>query len=132
MARRARIPFFLDQNVPNSVRDVLVARGHDVELLRDNLATDTADPIVAQVRQAAGKVLVSHDKDFKAIAKRVNATQREYREALHRIALRCDEPDSARRIEEAMDFIEHEWAVSKKKRTPLNLEIRAQSLCTFR
>ena len=108
MAKRPCIPFFTDQCVPDSVGKVLSAAGHDVVRLRDCMATDSADQIVAIACAANARALITHDKDFRQIAKRLGATQREYRR-LHRIAFKCTEANSATRILAVLSLIELDW-----------------------
>jgi predicted nuclease of predicted toxin-antitoxin system len=47
MAERLRIKFFVDNCVPDSVGRVLQDAGHDVILLRESIAPDSPDLLVA-------------------------------------------------------------------------------------
>ena len=69
------IPFVTDQNVPDSVGNALLTAGHKVVRLRDVMATNTADPVVAVASADSGYVLISHDRDFRQIAKRLQVTR---------------------------------------------------------
>ena len=70
MAARAVIPFFTDNDVPDSVGDVIAAAGHKLTRLRDAMLTDSADPVVAAACREHGQVLVTHNwKDFRKILK---------------------------------------------------------------
>ena len=60
-----------------------------------------------------GAVLVSHDKDYKALAPRVAIGERQRFRKLSRIALTCSEPQAANRINEALSLIEHEWSAAQ-------------------
>lgn len=131
MADRPKIPFFTDQCVPDSVGNALVRAGHDLVRLRTCMATDTADPVIAVACSRNGQVLVSHDHDFRQIAKRLRITQRQYRLSLHRIDLRCSEPEGATRIIEALSLIEHEWLLVRDGR-PMVVEVRSQTIYTHR
>jgi predicted nuclease of predicted toxin-antitoxin system len=125
------IPFFTDQNVPDSVGLALIQAGHDVVRLRDVMDVTTVDPVIAAACAQNGHVLISHDGDFKQIAKRLLITQRDYRTLLHRIQMRCPEPDSAARIIDALPLIEFEWArlvVGK----PLVIDIAAACIRVWR
>lgn len=126
-----QIPFFTDQNVPDSVGNILIKAGHQVTRLRDVMLTTTADPIIAVACSQSGHVLVSHDNDFRQISKRLNITQRQYQQSLHRIHLACPEPNSAKRISEALSLIEAEWLLIKKGR-PMVIDLRDQSIRTTR
>jgi predicted nuclease of predicted toxin-antitoxin system len=132
MIRSAPIPFFTDQNVADSVGATITELSHDLTRLRTVLATDTQDPLVALACADGGHVLVSHDPDFKAIARRFGLTQREQRKHLHRIDLRCFEPLAAGRIREAMSLIESEWQIALSRNAPMVIEIREQSIRTNR
>ena len=127
----APIPFFTDQNVPDSVGQVLLAAGHEVTRLRDVMETSTADPIIAVACAQTGQVLVSHDTDFRHVSKRLRITQRQYRTSLHRIQLRCSEPLSAKRVSDALSLIEAEWLLRESDR-PMVIEINRLSIRTLR
>jgi predicted nuclease of predicted toxin-antitoxin system len=128
---RPPIPFFTDQNVPDSVGDVLVSAGHQLTRLRDVMDIRSPDPVIAVACSRHGQVLVSHDTDFRDISRRLGLTQRQYRTSLHRIHLRCPEPMSAQRIKEALSLIEAEWLLIVPDR-PMVIEIRSASIVTQR
>lgn len=113
MASVPPLKFFIDQCVPDSVGRVLRAAGYSVELLREKLATDSPDQLVAAYSELSGAVLVSLDRDFRSLAPRIGIGQQRFRR-LSRIGLRCDEPVAARRIESALSLIEHEWARAQR------------------
>src|SRR3989442_10720156 len=96
------IPFFTDHNVPESVGDYLLSVKHEVTRLRHVMSTESSDPVIAVACSRQGQVLISHDNDFRQTARRLRITPRQYRNSLHRIQLRCDEPKSAQRIKEAL------------------------------
>ena len=91
------------------------------------MATTTPDPIIAVACSRSGQVLVSHDKDFRQVAKRLKITQRQYHNSLNRIILNCPEPSDVTRMKEALSLIEREWILIKDGR-PMVIEIRAQSI----
>ena len=126
---KLEIPFFTDNCVPDSVGNAILAAGHKLERLRDFMAKESADSVVATTCAQSGRVLVSHDNDFKQIAKRLNITQKQYQYQLHRIDLRCDEPIGAQRISEARSIIEHEWALfSQRRELPMVIQITNVSI----
>lgn len=127
----APVPFFTDQNVPDSVGDVLLDAGHELTRLREVMETSTADPIIAVACASTGQVLVSHDTDFRNVSRRLRITQRQYRTSLNRILLRCPEPESAERVSEALSLIEAEWLLREADR-PMVIEINRASIRTFR
>jgi hypothetical protein len=126
------IPFFTDHNVPESVADYLESVGHIVTKLRNVMPSDTKDPVIAVACTKGGQVLVTHDTDFKAIAKRLKITKRAAREHLHRIQLGCYEPDGAKRMAEAMSLIESEWLLATASDRALSILIRDTSIRTER
>lgn len=105
---KSPIPFFMDHCVPASTSKLLVAAGHDVILLKDCMPTDTKDPVIAIACAENARVLVTHDKDFKQISKKLNIVKREFA-LLHRVSMRCDDPLSAARMQDALSLIEWEW-----------------------
>ena len=106
--------FFLDHGVPASVGNFLVAAGHEVIILKDALAPDSKDPVVALTAAENAAVLISFDRDFRAIAGRLGVSNKRLRK-LSRIQMRCKEPEGVRRLKEAMKFIEHEWEIAQTK-----------------
>ena len=70
---------FVDQCVPDSAGRVFGGRGHDVTFLREVLATDSPDLLVAAVAQDNDAILLSLDGDFKVIARRHGVGRRTFR-----------------------------------------------------
>jgi predicted nuclease of predicted toxin-antitoxin system len=104
--------FLLDENVPHSVITVLVQCGHTVELATNVTPPGSPDPIVAAASEELGAVLISADSDFKSIAPRIHVGRIRFRR-LSRIALKCNETQSAQRLEKAMSLIEAEYEIAK-------------------
>jgi predicted nuclease of predicted toxin-antitoxin system len=107
------IKFFVDHCVPDAVGRALSGAGHEVLLLRTQLAPNSPDPLVAAVAQMNGAVLVSLDSDFKSLAPRAGVGKQRFR-TLSRIGLKCSEPQAAKRISAAMTLIEHEWDLAQR------------------
>lgn len=63
---RAKLQFFLDQNIPDSIGRYLRGRGHSVLLLRHHIPDNSPDPVVGMTALQAGRILVSWDRDFNA------------------------------------------------------------------
>jgi predicted nuclease of predicted toxin-antitoxin system len=112
MAQRLRLKFLTDNCVPDSVARELEKAGHEVIRLRDVIPTNSPDPVVATVAEVNDAILVSFDKDFKALAPKIGVGQQRFRK-LSRITFRCREPLAARRIAAALSLIEHEWRLAQ-------------------
>ncbi len=112
MAEQLRLKFLTDNCVPDSVARALEKAGHEVIRLRDIMPTNSPDPVVATVAEVNDAILVSFDKDFKALAPKIGIGQQRFRK-LSRIAFRCRKSLAAPRITSAISLIEHEWQVAQ-------------------
>ena len=101
---------FIDQCVPDSAGKTFERHGHEVIFLRERIATDTPDPLVAVVAVANQAILVSMDADFRKIAARRGVGRRAFSK-LSLIKLSCRESQCADRIGVAMTLIYHEWNI---------------------
>ncbi|MGH2633105.1 MAG: DUF5615 family PIN-like protein [Tepidiformaceae bacterium] len=118
----------IDENVPDSVSDFLRDRGHDVDLVRDRLGQMTPDEYIAWVGDELGAVVVTMDKDFNEIVKRVPQGGRSKFKALGRISLKCRESQATSRIHDFIEEIEHEYDLVQGRRDKrLIVEITASS-----
>lgn len=104
--------FFLDHNVPASVVDVLIASNHEVIVQKDAIAPDAPDPLVALTAAENNAILLTFDKDFRAIAGRLGVSQKRLRK-LCRVQMRCKPSAGARRLKEALSLIQHEWDLAQ-------------------
>lgn len=107
--------FFTDQNVPESVPRVLEEAGYEVIRLREKIATNSPDHLVAAVSEANRAVLVTMDPDFKAIASRTGIGRRRFRNLSLIRFEKCREARAAERLRIALSLIEHEWSVGNRK-----------------
>ncbi len=62
--------FLVDENLSESVAEVLVENGHDAIHVRDIGLGRADDPVVMERAEAEGRVVVSADTDFGAILAR--------------------------------------------------------------
>jgi len=108
--------FFIDQGVPDSVGRFLKGRNYDVTLLRECIATNSPDALVAAVAEANGAVLVALDADFKALATRTGIGRRRFKKLSLIRFEKCRESQAALRLEKAMSLVEHEWAIGGSDR----------------
>jgi hypothetical protein len=110
MAAKGQIPFFTDEDVPDSVGNVIAAAGHGLTRLRDAILTGSPDPVVAATCQEGGLVLVTCNyRDFRKMTQQMGVTRRRAN-GLCRIELGCKQHSAANRMQVAMSIIEHEWA----------------------
>lgn len=127
-----KIRFFVDNCVPDSVGNMLKAKGYDTVLLRQQIAPNSPDPLVAAVSEMNGAILVSTDADFKSIAPRAGIGRRRF-QRLSRIGLTCRPPLAARRLEAALSLIELEWAIAQASNDKrLIVEIGPTAIRTLR
>jgi hypothetical protein len=116
MEKRAVIAFLTDVNVPDSVGECLVDRGHDVVRVREIMAADAKDPVVAEAAMRAGRVLISWDRDFNH-----QRFMQERFAALSRIGFSCPEPTGADRLRAVIDLVE--FSIARASGTPVRIKI---------
>lgn len=123
----------VDENVPQSVADFFRARGHDVRLVRDLFPSGTPDPIIAKLGDELAAIVVTWDTDFRRLAARVPAGQRQRFRRLGRITFRCSESRGRTRAEDLIEWIEFEYEqVQKKRDKRLIVEITETSFRVLR
>lgn len=122
-----RLRLFVDHNVAESAARVLESAGHALRRLRGVLPRDAPDDLVAATAIAAGEVLLTHDKDFKQLARRAGVTRRHFSK-LDLIKLSCAEPDAAMRLAAFMSLIEHEWRYTRTHGMRMFLDIGASAI----
>jgi predicted nuclease of predicted toxin-antitoxin system len=96
----------IDENVPRSVTEFLVARGHEVRLVTDILLPGTPDPVVAAVGDRLSATVVTWDRDFERLVERVPTGGKQLFRRLGRISFRCNEAHGRRLLEQWIDHIE--------------------------
>lgn len=100
----------IDENVPLSVAQVFVDRGHDVRFVRDVLAAGSPDPVVAIVGDRLSAIVVTWDRDFERLVSRVPEGNRRRFRNLGRISFRCNEVRGRALLEEWIEMIEFHYA----------------------
>lgn len=121
----------LDENVPQDVADLFIGRGHTAEFIRDYVVPGAPDQVVATASEELEAILISFDGDFEVISPRIPKGQRRRFRKLSRIWVRCSEPQSAGRLDKALEFIEREYALVTPQ-APMRLTIGASYLRTDR
>lgn len=115
MADRPVIHFFTDQNVPDSLGTYLRKEGHTVTRLRDVMATNSPDPIVATACAESELVLITWDQDFKAMAPNMKITRKRFG-TLSCVRFNCKEPNAVARMKEALPLIEAAYVHAQTRR----------------
>lgn len=121
MAKRSVFAFLTDVNVPDSVGDFLSSQGHDVARVRDFMASDSPDPVVAQAAMEADRILVSWDRDFNQQRFMTPRFDR-----LSRVGFSCPEPEGAARLKQVLDLFE--FAIKRAKGKPIAIRIGRDKL----
>lgn len=106
----------IDENVPNSVAKFFTSRGHDVRFVRDLFPAGTPDPVIATIGDRMSAIVVTWDKDFEDLVRRVPEGNRAKFRRLGRISFRCNETRGCALLDQWIDHIEfhHEQAIKKK------------------
>jgi predicted nuclease of predicted toxin-antitoxin system len=81
----------IDENVPTSVAQVFIERGHDVRFVRDLFPAGAPDPVVAAIGDRLSAIVVTWDRDFETLVRRVPEGNRARFRRLGRISFRCNE-----------------------------------------
>jgi predicted nuclease of predicted toxin-antitoxin system len=119
--------FFTDQNVPDAVNRFLISKGYIAIPLREQIPASSPDSLVAAVAEASEAILVTFDADFKAIASRFGIGQKRFTKLSLIRFEKCRESQAARRLEEALSLIEHEWAFGNAQKLDRRMFIVIQS-----
>jgi predicted nuclease of predicted toxin-antitoxin system len=92
----------IDENVPNSVAEFLASRGHDVRFVRDLFPAGTPDPVIATIGDRLAAIVVTWDRDFEDLVKRIPEGNRARFRRLGRLSFRCNEVRGRQLIEKWM------------------------------
>lgn len=115
---RAANPFclLLDASVPDSVGRAFTENGHTVIYHREVLPEGVPDELVCVTALNNNAVLVAIDSDMKRLAWRYGTSPENARfKHLNLVRLGCNPVLAAKRIEQAISLIEHEWAFKGEK-----------------
>ena len=100
--------FYLDENIQDSAREVLIAAGHQAFRITDFVAEGSPDPLVAKVAEENGAILVTHDSDFRRLSPRRNNGAQRFRK-LSWVKMKCKEPRVAERLDTVLSLLEREY-----------------------
>lgn len=108
----------IDENVPNSVAKFFAARGHDVRYVRDIFPAGTPDPVIAAMGERLAAIVVTWDRDFEKIVKRVPTGNRTLFRRLGRISFRCNEVRGVQLLERWIESIEFNMPKRSREQMP--------------
>ena len=105
----------IDEDVPQSVADLFVERGHEVILVRDILLPGTPDPVIAAMGDEMEAIVVTwNQKDFRRLASRTPRGTRQMFRRLGRISFRCNQARGRARLAQVIESIEFEYVQSTR------------------
>lgn len=85
-----------------------MSQGHEVIFQRNSISRDAEDKLVALAAVENDAILISSDKDYKAIASRFHISHNRLR-TLSRIQFRCAETKHVERLKVGLSLIKFEW-----------------------
>lgn len=109
MAAQRQMVLLVDENAPNSVGDFLGHRGHTVHWVRDVLPAGSPDPVVAAIGDKLSAIVVSWDRDFEDLVRRIPKGNRRRFKRLGRISFKCNETKARALLEQWIDYIEFHY-----------------------
>ena len=108
-ARRSAMLLLIDENVPSSVAEFFMERGHDVRFVRDLFPAGTPDPVIATIGNELSAIVVTWDRDFEQLVRRVPEGNRARFRRLGRISFRCNEVRGRELLERWIGMIEFHY-----------------------
>lgn len=105
----------IDENVPASVAGFFAERGHDVRYVRDLFPAGTPDPVIATIGDRMSAIVVTWDRDFETMVKRVPEGNRARFRRLGRISFRCDESKGHALLEKWIDMLELHYEKARQE-----------------
>ena len=108
-ARRPAMLLLIDENVPNSVAEFFMERGHEVRFVRDLFPAGTPDPVIATIGDQLSAIVVTWDRDFEQLVRRIPEGNRARFRRLGRISFRCNEVRGREVLERWIDMIEFHY-----------------------
>jgi predicted nuclease of predicted toxin-antitoxin system len=115
-AAASRMLLLIDENVPRSVADYFAARGHEVKLVLELFPAGVPDPVIAAIGDRLSAIVVTWDRDFETLVRRVPAGNRERFRRLGRISFKCNEVKGRGLLEKWIDHIEFHYAAALREK----------------
>jgi predicted nuclease of predicted toxin-antitoxin system len=103
---RPRMHLLIDENVPASVAQYFETRGHRVSYVRDILPARTPDPVIAEIGNRLSAIVVTWDKDFRTLVRRIPEGNKTAFRRLGRVTFRCSEPRGLSQLKRWIGHIE--------------------------
>lgn len=106
--------------------------GHKAIRHNDVLAEGATDVVVCETAMKNNAILVAVDTDMKRLTRRFKPETERFKK-LSVIHIGCNAPMAAKRMEQALSLIEHEFGISRKKAASrVWMEITNHHITTFR
>lgn len=124
--------FLLDASAPESVAAAFEKAGHIAIRHSEVLAEGASDVVVCETALKNDAILVAVDGDMRQLTKRFNPDNKRFKR-LSMVQIACNGVMAAKRLDQAISVIEHEWVISQKKAASrLWFEITNHRLTTYR
>lgn len=107
-----RPPILLDEMVAASIGEFLRSRGYTVQQVRDVFALGTDDAVIAAGVNNVGGIIVTWDKDFRNISKRLLSDGSPRFPNMGMIHFSCDASKGLSRLQDYIDLIEYEYGLA--------------------
>jgi predicted nuclease of predicted toxin-antitoxin system len=105
----------IDENVPDSVAALFRERGHDVRFVRDLFPAGTPDPVIAAIGDRLSAIVVTWDRDFNRMVKRIPEGNRGRFRKLGRISFKCNEVRGRQLLEQWIEMIEFHYDQARQQ-----------------
>jgi predicted nuclease of predicted toxin-antitoxin system len=99
----------IDENVPRSVAEFFASRGHEIRFVLDLFPAGIPDPVIATIGDRLSAIVVTWDRDFETLVKRIPEGNREKFRRLGRISFRCNEVKGRALLERWISHIEFHY-----------------------
>jgi predicted nuclease of predicted toxin-antitoxin system len=104
----------IDENVPASVADFFASRGHEIKFVRELLPAGTPDPVIATIGDRLSAVVVTWDRDFDQLVRRIPEGNRTRFRRLGRISFRCNPVNGRMLLERWIEMIELQFTLASR------------------